>query len=196
MWTSSLVNQDTSGLENILWLVLPIVCCALLMTTQRGGGGGGSRSEPREEVESWYTVQDIDSTYKSIQEKTSEWKKESEQVKDPPKGIGARLKGIASGGGGAPQERFVVKEAVEPKLYRLDDRSGPIFFELTPVEAGGTVVKTTYGSTIKARMAKFKTELPLRIPATPIGNHCPSCGKPVLSEFVLCPYCGEKLIKE
>lgn len=124
MWISSFVNQDTSGLDSILWLVLPIVCCALLMTTQRGGGSSGSRSEPREEVESWYTVQDIGSTYKSIQEKTAEWKKESEEVKDPPKGIGARLKGAIGGGGGAPQERFVVKEAVEPKLYRLDDKWG------------------------------------------------------------------------
>jgi len=195
MWMSSLVNQETGGLD-ILWLVLPILCCVLALTTGRGGGGGDRRSEPREEVESWYTAQDIGTAYKAIEAKTAEWRKEAEESKEAPRGIGERLRGALGGGRGAPEERFVVKEAVEPKLYRLDDRSGPIFFELTEVEGGGTVVKATYGSTIKTRMAKFKTELPLKIPATPIGNRCPSCGKPVLPEFVVCPYCGEKLIRE
>jgi len=97
---------------------------------------------------------------------------------------------------GRTEERFVAKEAISPRLYRMNDRSGPIYFELTEVEGGGTVVKTTYNSSIKGRMAKFKAGLPLKIPATPIGNRCPSCGKPVLPEFILCPYCGEKLIRE
>jgi uncharacterized OB-fold protein len=45
-------------------------------------------------------------------------------------------------------------------------------------------------------MAKLKADLPLRIPATPVGHRCPACGKPVLPEFNVCPYCGEKIIKE
>ena len=76
------------------------------------------------------------------------------------------------------------------------DRTGPIYFELTDVEGGGTVVKTEYNFSIKSLMARFKAGLPLKIPAAPIGNRCPACGKSVLSEFSLCPYCGEKLIKE
>jgi len=58
------------------------------------------------------------------------------------------------------------------------------------------VVKATYNSALKGRVAKLKAVLPLKIPATPVGLNCPSCGKPVLREFNLCPYCGSKLIKE
>ena len=106
----------------------------------------------------------------------------------------SRLRGAF--GGGREEERFLVEESISPRLYRLVDTSGPIYFELTEVEGGGTVVKTTYNSSIKSRMAKFKAGLPLKIPAAPVGNRCPTCDKPVLPEFNLCPYCGEKLIKE
>jgi hypothetical protein len=78
----------------------------------------------------------------------------------------------------------------------MEDTTGPIFFELTPVEGGGTVVRTMYNYAIKARIARFRADQPAKIPATPIGLNCPSCGKPVLQEFVVCPYCTEKLIKE
>jgi len=96
---------------------------------------------------------------------------------------------------GQDEERFIVKETNPPRLYKIVDISGSIFFELTEVEGGGTVVKATYPSSVKSRMARFKARLPLKIPAAPIGDRCPSCGKPVLPEFILCPYCGEKLIK-
>jgi uncharacterized OB-fold protein len=64
------------------------------------------------------------------------------------------------------------------------------------VEGGGTVVKATYNSNIKARVTRFKARQPLRIPAVPVGGRCPACGKATLPEFKLCPYCGETLIKE
>ena len=71
------------------------------------------------------------------------------------------------------------------------DRTGPIYFEFTEVEGGGTVVKATYNSNIKARVTRFKAKQPLRIPAVPIGGRCPACGMATLPEFKLCPYCGE-----
>ena len=88
------------------------------------------------------------------------------------------------------------KEKTPPRLISLSDATGPVYFEFTEVEGGGTVVKATYGSALKGRVAKLKATLPLKVPATPIGLSCPSCGKPVLKEFNLCPYCGTELIKE
>jgi len=84
---------------------------------------------------------------------------------------------------------------MSPRLFRLTDAvAGPVYFELTEVEGGGTVVKATYSSSIKRQVAEFKARSPLKIPAVPIGKRCPACGKAVLPEFVLCPYCGEKLM--
>jgi len=71
---------------------------------------------------------------------------------------------------------------------------GTLYFELIEVEEGGTTVKASYGSGAKNRIVDFKARSPLKIPRVPIGNNCPSCGKAVLREFTLCPYCGQKLI--
>ena len=188
----SLVGQEGTGFD-IFWIILPLLCCVMLMSQRRSG-------KPRElEVatvtDHWYTSQDIETTYKAIEAETSEWRKEAEERKETQTGIASSLRGIF-GGGGRPEERFIIRQASPPRLFQLTDSSGPIYFELTEVEGGGTVVKATYGSAIRSRMAKFKAGLPLRIPAAPVGNRCPSCGKPVLPEFAVCPYCGTKLIKE
>lgn len=187
-----LINQE-GGWGDIFWMLFPILCCLILMTQSRGGGGG--RSEPTTESESWYTTQGIETTYESVESETSEWRKEAEErAKEQSESFTSKLRGVF--GGGKEEERFIIKESIPPRLYRLDDSTGPIYFEFTEVEGGGTVVKATYNSSIKSRMAKFKAGLPLKIPAAPIGNRCPACGKSVLPEFNLCPYCGEKLITE
>lgn len=192
MWNWSITNQETSLFDSLIWLLIPVVCCVLMMS----GGRGQPRQEPTNEVESWYTAQEIGATYSTIEQKVSQWRQEAEARVSESTSIGSRIRGMLGGGGGSGP-RFSVKETIAPRLYRVeDDRSGPIYFELTPVEGGGTVVKTTYTSAMKNRMARFKAELPLKIPATPVGNRCPACGKPVLPEFVVCPYCSEKLIRE
>lgn len=189
MLISAIISQGEGGGLDIMWVLLPILCC-LMMMTQRG-----ERTPPRESVtESWFTTQDIEATFQAIQEETSRWRKEIEERMVEPKSLMSKLRGAL--GGGRERERFVVKEESPPRLHLMDDSTGPIYFELIEVEGGGTVVKATYNSSIKRRMAKFKAGLPLKIPAAPIGNRCPSCGKPVLPEFNVCPYCGEKLIKE
>ena len=143
--------------------------------------------------ESWYTIEDIETTFKTIEANVAEWHKEAEEKKETSKGILSNLKTVFSGR--KSEDRFVTKETISPRLTRLSDPTGPIYFELTEVIGGGTVVKATFSSELRSRMAKFKASLPLKIPATPIGNRCPTCGKPVLPEFNLCPYCGEKIIK-
>ncbi|MEM2127332.1 MAG: zinc ribbon domain-containing protein [Candidatus Bathyarchaeia archaeon] len=179
------------GATDILWLILPLLCCAMMMAQPRGGA-----APQRESVtETWYTVQNIEETFKAIENVTSEWRREAEErMREGGGSFSSRFR--RAFGGGKVEARFVVREAVPPRLFRMDDSSGPIYFELTEVEGGGTVVKATYDSSLKSRIAKFKASQPLRIPAPPISDRCPSCGKPVLKEFNLCPYCGEKLIRE
>lgn len=188
MLISSTVAQAEGGVLDIIWILLPLVCCVLM--GQRGERPQG----PRTTTESWYTIKDIEATYASIEAKATEWRKEAEERKSTSDSLVSKLRGAL--GMRKDVDRFVEKEANSPRLYRMDDSTGPIYFELTEVEGGGTVVKTMYSPDIKVQMAKFKADLPLKIPATPIGLRCPACGKPVLSEFRLCPYCGEKLIKE
>jgi hypothetical protein len=191
MFIEALVNQEGGGIFDILWLILPILLCLMLMGRGRGGGGGGAAQETVSE--SWYTAQDIETTFKTIEAAVAGWRKEAEEKREASRGILSSLRGVL--GGGKPEDRFVVKETIPPRLYRMSDPTGPIYFELTEVVGGGTVAKATFSSQLKSKMAKFKASLPLKIQAAPIGNRCPACGKPVLPEFNLCPYCGEKIIR-
>lgn len=187
---SPFVNQGEGGGFDIFWIILPLLCCVMAMAQSRGE----KKPERGTMTESWFTTQNIEITYQSIEEETAEWRREAEERKEEPTSFTSKLMGAFSRGKAV--ERFVVIEELPSRLYRLTDSTGPIYFELTEVEGGGTVVKATYNSSIKGRMAKFKAGLPLKIPAAPIGNRCPSCGKSVLPEFILCPYCGEKLMRE
>ena len=192
MFIEGLVNQEAGGGLDIFWILLPVLCCLIFFSQGRGArGGGGAAKETVSET--WYTPQDKETTYKTIEATVAEWRKEAMEKSEATKGTLSSLRRIL--GGGKPVDRFVVEETIPPRLYRLSDPTGPIFFELTEVEGGGSVVKATFSSDLRNRMARFKASLPLKIPATPIGNRCPACGKPVLPEFNLCPYCGEKIIK-
>lgn len=143
----------------------------------------------------WYTPQNIDEVYNSIALKVEEWRKDTEKTqKESSLPFMDQIRKLI--GGGSPQPRYIVNEEIKPRLISVMDRTGPIHFELIEVEEGGTVVKATFSSQIKAMIAKMKAQQPLKIPKTPIGSHCPACGKPTLEEFMLCPYCGETLIKK
>jgi hypothetical protein len=192
MFIEALVNQEANGFWDLLWIILPLLLCLMLMGRGRGGGGKGGAAQETVS-DSWYTAQDIETTFKTIEAAVAGWRREAEEKRETSRGILSGLKGVF--GGGKPEDRFVVKETVPPRLYRMSDPTGPIYFELTEVVGGGTVVRATFSSDLRSKMAKFKASLPLKIPAAPIGNRCPACGKPVLPEFNLCPYCGEKIIK-
>jgi hypothetical protein len=192
MFIGVLVNQEGATGLDLFWIILPILCCLMLIFQGRGGGGKGGTA-PETVSESWYTVQGIETTFKTIEATVAEWRKEAEEKRETSKGVLSSLRGVL--GGGKPEERFVVKETIPPRLHRMSDPTGPIYFELTEVVGGGTVVKSTFNSDLRSKMARFKANLPLKIPAAPVGNRCPACGKPVLPEFNLCPYCGEKIIK-
>jgi hypothetical protein len=151
-----------------------------------------SPQESGKENESFYTVQNINESFEKIEKEIEQWRLAAKEKK--PEGFTSSIMNRLRGE--TKKERFLEKEKNAPRLISLDDISGPIYFEFTEVEGGGTVVKVSYSSDLKGRFAKMKSILPLKIPIAPIGLNCPSCGKSVLKDFNLCPYCGSKLIKE
>jgi hypothetical protein len=191
MWISSLINQGGTGGFDIFWILLPVLCCLMSFQSRGGKSSAGERTI----TESWYTAQDINETYDGIEKEISEWRRQAEESEKTPESFVAKLRNVI-GFRRKEEKRFIVQEAILPRLYRISDVSGPVIFEFTEVEGGGTVTKATFNSMLKSRVAKFKAGLPLKIPAVPIANRCPSCAKSVHAEFNLCPYCGEKLIEE
>lgn len=158
----------------------------MLMMGQRGESSGSSSLIS----DSFYTRHEIQEAFDNVEGEVSRWKTDAEG-RPAPGGILAMVRRLL--GGGAPKERFAMSEQIPPRLMRLSDATGPLYFEFTEVEGGGTVVKITYDSALKSRVAKLKTILPVRVPATPVELKCPECGKPILKEFNLCPYCGHRL---
>jgi len=172
---------NENGID-ILTMLFPLFCClfALLLSSLK------PHSTPTIETDIWFTTQNINEVYKTVVEETNNWRR---KFKRKQKSFVYRFR--------RKRERFIVEKKIAPRLYKLiDSVFGPIYFELIEVEGGGTVVKATYSSLIKDLIVNFKARQPLKIPATPIGKNCPSCGKPVLRDFILCPYCGQKLIEE
>jgi hypothetical protein len=183
----TLVAQEGTGGFDIMWLLLPLLLCMLM------GQRGEKPQEVGSDTDSFYTTQPIQDSFDRIVEETARWRQEAQEKKEEP-GIVSSVTRLFRGG--TPKERFTEKESKSPRLLSLADATGPLIFEFTEVEGGGTVVKATYSPQLKGRVARLKASLPLKVPAAPVGLSCPSCGKPVLREFKLCPYCGSQLIKE
>ena len=187
--SSSLVSQGGNFFD-ILLIALPFIALYIYFTQNRGE----KLPEGETVTDMWYTPQGIEETFEAVVGVIEEWRGEEATSESESSGqpLGL-LRGLARR---RSESRFVEREKDPPRLYRMLDRTGPIYFEFTEVEGGGTVVKATYNSNIKARVTRFKARQPLRIPAVPVGGRCPACGKATLPEFKLCPYCGETLIKE
>ena len=183
-----LIGQE-SGSINPIWWLLPLLCCFLAMRQ-----GDEKPKEMITENETFYTTLNINESFNTIVDKVTRWYEE-EKANDAEKKstLHTLMKFINS----RPKEdRFTELNNQPPRLYSLNDVTGKVHFEQTEVEGGGTVIKVTYSPLLKNRIAKLKAELALKIPSNPIGLKCPSCSKPVLYEFNLCPYCGTNLIKE
>jgi hypothetical protein len=179
-----------NGGFDIISTLLPIICCAIAIPLISRSGGGQSSRPHTGESDIWYTTQNIDEAYETINKEVDSWREKAKEEDAKPKSFVSKLTGGKKKG-----PRFVVKESIAPRLITIGDPVlGATYFELTEVEEGGTTVKASYSSAAKNQIVEFKARSPLKIPRVPIGNTCPSCGKAVLSEFTLCPYCGQKLI--
>jgi len=92
-----------------------------------------------------------------------------------------------------PKERFTVTQSLPPRLYRLSDPlEGEVTFEFTDTEAGGTSIRINYQPPARGRVQTFRAAVPVKLPYA-AGKPCSACGRPVLPDFVACPYCGQKL---
>ena len=190
MLPSALVGQEGGGLWDILIMLLPLIACYIYLNQSRGE----KLPEGETATDHWYTPQGIEEAFGAVVGEVDEWRREEEATaRKPSGGLSGFIQGLTRR---RAEARFVEREKEPPRLYRMLDRTGPIYFEFTEVEGGGTVVKATYNSNIKARVTRFKAKQPLKIPAVPVGARCPACSKSVLPEFNICPYCGEKLITE
>lgn len=175
--------------------LLPMLCCLLVMIPSLFRRGGESEPGRTTEHDLWFTTQPIEEAYAAIEKETTEWRREAEAMEAKPRSSLTKLRDTLSRQ--RRGDRYIVEDTVHPTLLKLNDRAvGPLYFELTEVEGGGTVVKATHSSSIKDRVVKFKAQLPLKIPVAPVGYSCPTCGKSVMREFNICPYCGQKLITE
>ncbi|MCS7116093.1 MAG: hypothetical protein RMJ31_06470 [Nitrososphaerota archaeon] len=174
---SNLILQ--AGLESLL-LLLPLLICCMLMPMLR------QRAESRAltgylEMDAWFTPQNISESFELIKKLTKEWKSEVKQTgmnifrKQPSQDVS-----------------FITVEEIEPRLLKMNSKSeGGVVFELTEVEGGGTFIRTTYSPQARSRIQSLKARLPLKVYTM---KSCAKCGRMLLSDFIHCPYCGEKQV--
>ena len=90
-------------------------------------------------------------------------------------------------------ENFIVDKAEPPRIYRLkDDKVGEISFELTEVDVGGTSIKSTFQVKARTLIQDLRAKMPVRVLSAP--DVCPSCGKKMMPDFKMCPFCSTKLV--
>ena len=179
--------QD-SGSTDLLSMLLPVMlCCVLLSLFQRGGG---QPETPRAEFDSWYVNTGIQEAYDAIVKEIDNWRENAITRKKSRFSFFSRKKPMV----------FVVTSSVPPRLIRIsDEKMGQITFELTDTDGYDTAVKATYDSTARTLIQDFKvtmpikTALPTQAPSQPSPKLCPSCGKEMLSEYKVCPFCETKL---
>jgi hypothetical protein len=127
----------------------------------------------------WFTPYTLQEAYDAIVKKTREWEIQGAQPS---------TRSFFLGGKASP--KFEVLESIPPRLYKVRvGGQGEATFELTEVKGGGASVKTTYSSGVAALMRNFKANFPIQVPA--VGKPCSSCGKPIMTDYQLCPYCGK-----
>ena len=183
-------GESTGGDIDLISTFLPILCCLVAMPLMSRGGGSKPSQAPTRESDSWFTTQNIDEAYESINKEVDSWRVKAEEEDAKPKSFISKLRRRKKN-----EARFVIKGSIAPRLITIRDPvMGKIDFELTAFEERGITVKASYGFAAKSQIVNFKARSPLIIPRVPIGDNCISCGKAVLRGFILCPYCGQKLL--
>lgn len=146
------------------------------------------KSQGTIETDTWYVSYGAQESYDAIVKEADEWRKQAAIKKSK-----NRFSFLTNFLSRKEPAFFVVDQEAPPRLYRLnDEKAGEITFELAEVEEGGTSIKSTYNSTVRALMQDFKAKMPIKIPA--FGQKvCPSCGNKMMPDFKTCPFCGTEL---
>jgi hypothetical protein len=166
----------------MLLLIIPLLlCCMLPQLMKRGQGSAGSTTTAESDV--WFTSYKSDEAFELVKKEIDNWRQQSLETTKPPR-FSLRK---------APKERFTVTQSLPPRLYRVSDPiEGEIAFEFTETEVGGTAVRVNFNASSRSRVQTFRASLPIKTPYA-AGIPCNACGRPVLPDFVVCPFCGQKL---
>ncbi len=166
----------------MLLLIIPLlICCLMPMLMRRGQGSAGPTTSGESDV--WFTTYKPDEAFELVKKEVDNWRQQSLETTKPPR-FSLRK---------APKERFTVVQSLPPRLYRLSDPiEGETTFEFTETEVGGTSIRANFQLPARARVQTFRASLPIKLPFAE-GKPCSACGRPVLPDFVTCPYCGQKL---
>ena len=173
-------NIQETGTD-FLTLLLPLMLCCMMPSMFKG-----QSSQPQEtsESDSWYVNLGIQDAYDNIVKEAEDWRTKAQS---------GRKKGMFSFLSRKKSMIFVENEVAAPRLYKLkDDAVGDISFELTEVDEGGITIKTTYTSKARSLIQNLRAKMPASIPSAG-PKVCPSCGKEMMPEFKMCPFCGAKL---
>jgi hypothetical protein len=166
----------------MLLLLIPLLlCCMMPMLMRRGQGSAAPTSGGESDV--WFTSNKPDDAFELVRKEVDNWRQQSLETK-PTTRFSLRK---------PPKERFTVTQSLPPRLYRVSDPlEGEIAFEFTETEVGGTSVRVNFQPPARGRVQTFRASLPIKLPFA-AGKPCSACGRPVLPDFVTCPYCGQKL---
>lgn len=175
-----------AGGESIFDMFLLLIMCCLAMSFLRRPRSSATEEE-RIKTDVWFVSYEINKAFDTLNDETKSWEqkeKEQEEEKKPSRLVSVFVKR-------KEEERFVIEEAISPRLINVaDPREGKITFELIEAEEGGTLIEVSYSQKASGRIQTLKAQLPIKVP---LQNVCKSCGRPVLLDFTVCPYCGKKL---
>ena len=183
------VQSMSSSTDITTYLPLLLLCCMLPLLMGRGTQQSQSNAATTE-MDIWFTGYTDQEAYDAVVKETDEIRQKAEAEANTKK---SRFPSISFRRG--KKERYSVEQTIPPHLYRVSDRDdGPMYFEFSDAEGGGTQVKATFSEKNKASVQNIKAKMPTRklMAATSNSTMCPSCGKPRLPEWQLCPYCGSK----
>lgn len=179
-------NNIALQLEDPL-ILLPMLICCMIPFIMRMFKKQGPSSAAATEMDTWFTSYGIKEAFEKVKNHVSKWKSRSKS--EPTRQSQFSLFG---GARAPPSERFVALDSVSPRLLKFSDPvEGNVAFEFTETEAGGTAIRVNYHPRLKDRLQKMRASFPLKIPLA-AGTPCTACGKPVLPDFKVCPFCGQK----
>jgi len=172
--------------ETSYLLLLPLLVCCMLPMIMRMFRKPSPSTGAITEVDTWFTSYGINEAFDMVKGHISSWRSQKES--EP-----ASKSKFSLFGSKPPPERFVASESIPPRLLKFSDPvEGDLTFEFTETEAGGTAIRVNYYPHLKDRVQKMRASFPLKVPFV-AGTPCATCGKTVLPEFNICPFCGQRI---
>jgi len=168
-------------------LPLLLLCCMLPMLTRGGDSQSGAGTT---EMDIWFTGYTPQEAYDNVVKETDIVREKAITDANSKKSKLPSLPFMKK-----KKEYLTVEQTIPPNLYRLTDKEyGPMHFEFSDAEGGGTQVKATFSLRNKYAVQDIKAKMPGRKLMVTVQNTstCPSCGKNKLPEWKICPYCGAK----